>query len=158
MTPVHPGERVANYRAAISGIASPPKIGLIRDFFLERCDDEVRKNTEDVAQRLSKAGAIVEEVGLPESFATCYASHRIVMQVECAAFHQEFFQERADDYGPRLRSTIESGMLIPGVQYMQSQRMRRHFRQEMAALASGVDALLTPTTPAPAPRDLNTTG
>ena len=49
-------------------------------------------------------------------------------------------------------------MLIPGVQYMQSQRMRRQFRQEMAAMTSRVDVLLTPTTPAPAPRDLNTTG
>ena len=156
--PSSSNERVLNYRAAISGIAGPPKIGLIRDFFLERCDDEVRKNTEAVAQRLSKAGAIVEEVSLPKSFDTCYASHRIVMQVECAAFHQEFFQERADDYGPKLRSTIEAGMLIPGVQYMQSQRMRRHFRQEMAAMTSRVDVLLTPTTPTPAPRDLNTTG
>lgn len=41
---------------------------------------------------------------------------------------------------------------------MQSQRMRRHFRQEMASIANRVDALLTPTTPAPAPGDLNTTG
>ena len=49
-------------------------------------------------------------------------------------------------------------MLIPGVRYLQAQRMRRRFRDEMAATAGRVDALLTPSTPAPAPRDLTTTG
>ncbi len=151
-------EPVPDYRGALDSLQSPPRIGLIKEFFLERCDDEVRKHTEDMAQRLSEAGATIEEIGLPQSFATCYAAHRIVMNVECAAFHEEMFRERADDYGPRIRSSIEAGMLIPGVRYLQAQRMRRHFRNEMAAMASGVDALLTPATPAPAPRDLSTTG
>ena len=100
----------------------------------------------------------MEEVTLPRSFATCHASARIVQYVECATFHEEFFRERADDYGPKLRGTIETGMLIPGVQYLQAQRMRRRFSEEMAELAGRFDALLTPGTPAPAPRDLNTTG
>ena len=151
-------EPVPDYRGELDSLKGPPRIGLIRQFFLERCDDEVRKNTEDMAQRLSQAGATIEEIELPRSFATCYAAHRIVMNVECAAFHEEFFKERADDYRPRVRNVIESGMLIPGVRYLQAQRMRRHFREELSAMASKMDALLTPSTPAPAPRDLNTTG
>ena len=49
-------------------------------------------------------------------------------------------------------------MLIPAVTYLQAQRLRRQFRQDLTALAESVDALLTPATPAPAPRDLTTTG
>jgi aspartyl-tRNA(Asn)/glutamyl-tRNA(Gln) amidotransferase subunit A len=156
--PSSSAEPVPDYRGALGSLQSPPRIGLIREFFLERCDDETRRNTEDAVERLSRAGAIIEEIGLPRSFATCHAAQRIVMNVECAAFHEESFRDRADDYGPRIRSVIESGMLVPGVRYLQAQRIRRHFHDEMSAMAKGVDALLTPTTPTPAPRDLNTTG
>ena len=148
---------LANRRAG-NGKGKPPKIGLIREFFLEQSDDDVRGNAEDVAQRLSRAGAEVEEVKLPPSFWTCHAAHRVVQYVECAAFHEEMFREHADDYGPKLRMSIEAGMLVSGVRYMQAQRMRGRLRAEMTALAQSVDALLTPATPTPAPRDLTTTG
>ena len=151
-------EPVPDYRAELDGLGGAPRIGLIREFFLERCDDEVRKHTEDIVERLSRAGAVIEEIGLPKSFTSCYGAHRIVMNVECAAFHEELFNQRADDYRPRIRSVIESGMLIPGVRYMQAQRLRRRLKEEMASMASPVDALIMPSTPAPAPRDLNTTG
>ena len=145
-------------RRAGNGMGRPLRIGLIREFFLEQCDDEVRGNTEDVAQRLSRAGAEVVEVTLPPSFRTCYAAHRTVQYVECAAFHEEMFREHPDDYGTKLRMSIEAGMLVSGVRYMQAQRMRRRLRTELTALANSVDALLTPATPAPAPRDLSITG
>ena len=55
-------------------------------------------------------------------------------------------------------TNIEQGLLLPGVTYLQAQRLRRQLREDLTALAQGVDGLLTPATPAPAPRDLNTTG
>ena len=149
---------VPDYTAALDSPRDPPRIGLIRDFFLENCDDEVRRHTESVVQSLGRAGAAVEEVALPPSFATSHAAHRMVMHAECAALHEEQFRQRADDYGPRIRGNIESGMLISATQYLQAQRMRRRFREEMASLAGTMDVLLTPTTTTPAPRDLSTTG
>ena len=80
------------------------------------------------------------------------------MNVECAAFHEEMFRQHADQYGPKIRVSIEQGMLMPGVRYLQAQRMRRAFRRDMESLVAGGDILLTPTTPTPAPRDLTTTG
>ena len=151
-------EPVPDYRAALGSLNGPPRIGLIREFFLDYCDDEVRRNTEAAAEKLANAGATVTEVGLPGSFATNYAAHGIIQAVDCATFHEEFFRRQADDYSPKLRATIETGMLIPAVRYMQAQRMRRHFAVEIAQVARGFDALLTPSTPAEAPRDLTTTG
>ena len=95
---------------------------------------------------------------MPESFATAHSCQRLVSNVECAAFHEEFFRDRADEYGPRIRSSIETGMLVPGVRYLQAQRMRRQFRRDMVEMVKGFDVVLMPATPAPAPRDLNTTG
>ncbi len=151
-------EPVPDYRGALNDLDGPPRIGLIKEFFLEECDDEVRKHMEDVAQRLSQAGAVIEEIRMPPSFATSFAAHRTITSAECAAFHEEMFSRRADEYGPGLRSWIETGMLVPGVLYLQAQRTRRVFRQEMSEMASKVDALLTPGAPTPAPADLSTTG
>ena len=151
-------EPVPDYRGELESLQGPPRIGLIREFFLERCNDEVRKHTKGVVERLSRAGATIEEIGLPKSFATCHAAARIVMEVECTAFHEQFYRERADDYGPRLRRSIEAGMLVPGVRYVQAQRMRRRLREEMAPMASRMDALLTPTTPTPAVKDVSVSG
>ena len=149
---------VPDYGQQMADWQAPPRIGLLKGYFFDRATPEVRHHTEEMAQRLAQAGAVVEELELPESFATAPTAQRMVMNVECAAFHEEFFRHRADEYGPRLRANIEMGMLVPGVTYLQAQRLRRSFRQDMTELAQRVDVLMTPAIPAPAPRDLNTTG
>ena len=150
---------VPDFQRTMENREGPPRLGLLnKGYFFDRATPEVRQHTEDMAQRLSQAGAIIEELELPESFATAPDVQRIVMNVECAAFHEEFFRHRADEYGPRLRANIEMGLLVPSVTYLQAQRLRRQFRQDLTDLAQRVDALLTPAIPAPAPRDLNTTG
>ena len=150
---------VPDYSAEMARWEGPPRIGLLnKGYFFDRATAEVRRHTESIAQELARAGAVLAEMELPASFATAADCQRIVMNVECAAFHEQWFRHRADEYGPRLRANIEMGMLIPAVTYLQAQRLRRQFRQDLTALAEGVDALLTPATPAPAPRDLTTTG
>lgn len=150
---------VPDYSAEMARWEGPPRIGLLnKGYFFDRATDEVRRHTETAAQELARAGAVIEERELPASFATAADCQRLVMNVECAAFHERWFRHRAEEYGPRLRANIEMGMLIPAVTYLQAQRLRRQFRQDLTALAESVDALLTPATPAPAPRDLTTTG
>ena len=80
------------------------------------------------------------------------------MNVECAGFHHANHRIRAADYGPRIRGGMEMGMIIPTSTYMKAQRLRRQFRADMSELASRADVIMTPATPAPAPKDLNTTG
>ena len=53
---------------------------------------------------------------------------------------------------------IQIGSLIPAVEYLRSQRIKRQFRRDMDQLMSGYDCLLTPTTSSPAPRGLSSTG
>ena len=150
---------VPDFTAEMERHNAPPRLGLLkRGYFFDRATEEVRRHTEAVVAQLSQAGATVVELELPESFATAPDVQRIIMNVECAAFHEQFFRHRADEYGPKLRANIEMGLLIPSVTYLQAQRLRREFRRDLTALAQQVDALLMPATPAPAPKDLNTTG
>ena len=152
-------EAVPDFMQEMDRHSGPPRLGLLkRGYFFDRSTREVQQHTEGVARRLSEAGATVVEVELPPSFSVAPDVQRVVMNVECAAFHEEFFRHRADEYGPRLRANIEMGLLIPSVTYLQAQRLRREFRRDLTALAQQVDALLMPSTPAPPPKDLNTTG
>jgi len=152
---IHP---VPDYLEEMKTGNKPPRIGMIKGFFFDRSTEEVRNHTEQVAQLLAKAGATIQEIVLPDSFSSCHSAQRIVSNVECAAFHEESFRERADEYGARIRSSIEMGMLVPGFRYLQAQRLRRQFRQDMIHMVKDVDVVLTPATPAPAPEDLGTTG
>ena len=152
-------EPVDEYREALNSPTPPPRIGLIREFFLDKCDSETRKHTEEMAQLFASRGADVVEVSLPPNFETIYAAHRTITDVECSAYHEDMFNDRANDYSPKLRGWIEIGKLIPGVHYIQAQRLRRRHRVEMDALARSVDILLTPSAPSPAPPlDEGTTG
>lgn len=149
---------VGDYVAAVRQAEHAPRIGLLRQFFWEHADAETRQHTDAVAERLARAGARVEEVSLPVSFASVAAAHRMVMRVEAAAFHADMFATQREQYGARLRETIETGLTIPAVAYVRAQRLRRMFQDEIPQMFAQADVLLTPATPAPAPRGLETTG
>lgn len=151
---VHP---VPCYRKALEKIEIP-RIGIVREFFSNRSEDEVRVNTEVTIQKLSLAGAQVEEIRLPESFQAVHASHSTIMRVEAAAYHEEMFQNRSGDYRPKIRSFISTGLLIPGTVYVKAHRIRNQFCREMKMILSRVDCLLTPAVPSPAPEGLESTG
>ena len=149
---------VPNYLEEMDKLSDPPRIGLIREFYSDRSSAEVWKHTEDIAQRLAQGGAEIVEIGLPESFATAHDCQTIVSNVECAAFHEQWYRCRADDYGASIRAYIEMGMLIPGIRYVQAQRLRRQFRRDMVEMVKQVDAVMTPTAPSPAPLGQDSTG
>ena len=148
---------VPDYMAALGRQQSPPRLGLMRQYFYDRCNNEVRAHTDSVAQKLAAAGATVEEVEAPPSFSYVLGAHRVLSNTECAAYHEEVFRQRKDDYSPQIRANIEMGMLTPGVRYLQASRLRRVVSRELNEIASRYDALLVPTAPSEAP-DTSTTG
>ena len=149
---------VPDYPRAVGSQQSPPRIGLMRQFFYENADAEVCRHTDGVVTRLGEAGSVVEEVRVPTDFDTLLGAHRTLMHVETATVHQADFSARPDDYSPIIRGVIESGMLTPAVTYVQAQRIRRKFRRDMEEAIRGFDILMTPTTTSAAPQDLTTTG
>ena len=132
----------------------PPKIGLLRTFFLDSCQDAVVLNVERVAASLEAEGAQVEELSPDLDMDALQAAHRTVMNVNAAAVHERLFAQRPGDYSPDVRRTVEIGLLTPSTTYIQSERIRRAFRRKLMAEIGPYDALLTATTKeagAPAP-------
>lgn len=136
----------------------PPRLGLVRDFFLEKADEQTRKHVEAVAERLARAGARLEEVRLPASFAGEPEAHFTMMFAETATSHRAAYVQHRARYSPQMQDLIEKGLKVSGIEYVEARRQQQHFRHDLEALYRTVDALLTPSAPAPAPRGFATTG
>ncbi len=149
---------VPDYSRGLGNLQRPPLIGVVQGFFFDRATEEVRAHTQATAERLAQAGAQVKEIPLPESFAPVPDALMTMLSVEAAQYHQDSFQEHRDQYSPKLSALLDQGLATPAVQYVHTRQAQRQFRQDMTEVLSQWDAILCPSTPAPAPRDLNTTG
>ena len=77
---------------------------------------------------------------------------------EAAAAHRETFARRPDDYAANIRASIEAASLFPASAYINGQRKRQIFHDDLHAALSGYDAIIMASTPSPAPDDLSSTG
>jgi aspartyl-tRNA(Asn)/glutamyl-tRNA(Gln) amidotransferase subunit A len=134
-----------------------PHLGRLRGLFEERAEAVQRSLLEQTTAALRERGAVVTDVTLSADFSEVLRSHRIVMAVEAAAFHQARLQTHPDDYQPRIRSLLEEGLACPAPEYARCKEQQRRLTWEMQSAFQGVDALLTPATLGPAP-DAATTG
>ncbi|MFQ6029048.1 MAG: amidase [Dehalococcoidia bacterium] len=144
----------------LAGLASPlpPRIGFLRQFYYENSDQETQNHVDSVLERLSQAGATVEELPLPPSMDTAIEDQQLLMAVEGAAFHQPMYERQAQDYQPRLREMIGRGLSTNVSDYSRALERRLQFITDMQLLSRPADILLTPSTPTPALADLTNTG
>ena len=144
----------------LSGLESdtPPRISLIRPFFMEESDAEVQSNVSCALNALASAGASIDEVVLPESFNTAIQDQQIIMACESAAFHQPMYETRSEEYRPLLRAMLRRGLDTDAATYSQALERRLRFITDMHLLAEQADVLVTPSTPTPALADLTNTG
>jgi len=115
-----------------------PHFGLVREYFYDNADEEMRTHTDNVAESLRHAGAEIKEVRLPSSFPHIHSNGRTIMVVELAAYHKEMFARNKDGYREGIRKLIEEGFAI--------------------TIFGGLDALITPGAPGAAPEGLESTG
>lgn len=142
----------------VAALETPPRIGLLRGYFHENADREVRCGMEKALEVLVGEGAEVEEARLPQSFAAVHAAHRVIVASEAASAHEELFKSRMRDYRANIRGLIASGILTPATAYLRALRIRGSFLREMLAISRGFDCLLTPSTITPPLRGLGDTG
>ena len=121
--------------------ARPPRIAVIEEYFYETSEAAALHAFKACIGRLEGAGATIERVSLPASFAGMHASHGVVMAVEAAAVHRADFSARPDTYHPLLTQLIERGLSASAVDYRAALVHQQRFSADLAA------ALDTPTGP-----------
>ncbi|MDE2837601.1 MAG: amidase [Chloroflexota bacterium] len=129
----------------------PPRIGVVRNFFLERSEPVMRDAVEDATSRLKEAGAAVGDLLLPDTFGLTWHLHRIIGGAEGSTYHAADHDERAlPGSGGRV------GSLLPASYYVQARRIRSWLRVALAEMFADVDVMAMPTAPGPAPRGQST--
>lgn len=135
-----------------------PHIGVVREFFREATDDTVWERHEQFIADLSRSGAPVIELKLPTAFRFVLPAIRTIMRAEVASVHEHLYRSGPEQYGPAIRSLIESGRLLHSIDYLRALRIRRAFQKEMTALFSSCDVIVSPGATSVAPPGLESTG
>ena len=147
-----------DYIHAAAQPALPLRIALMPNAFDDRASAEMRSAVAAAVARLADAGARIETVEAPPSFAYAAANAMLELTAEAAEVHRERFAEKKDLYGPKIREFVERGLETPAWEYIRALEVQRRFRREVDHVLARFDAILTPATPAPAPAGIGSTG
>ena len=134
----------------------PPRLAVWADA-LAHTGEGMRAGVIDAMEALSDEGAIVQHAVAPYSFDNFIAMHAITSRSEAGAAHSDLIFAHPEDYQPKVRSMVETGLALPADIYVWAQRLRDQARRETAELWSPYDAIAIPTSESVAP-DLSTTG
>lgn len=125
------------------------RLGIPRPYFFAALDPDISARFEEACQRLTTAGAILEDVSIPHA-ADAPAIYLHVALPEAAACHAQTLERQPEDYTENVRLRLEMGRYILGEDYVRALRGRDVLIRDVNAALHGRDALLLPTVPVPA--------
>ena len=122
------------------------KIAIATDHFAKGMSPTVAQALDTVATALKAT----RTVKLPEA-ARARAAAYLITASEGSQLHLSRLQSRLQAFDPATRDRFLAGALIPSSWYLQAQRFRRWYRDQIRELFQTVDLILAPTTPCSAP-------
>jgi aspartyl-tRNA(Asn)/glutamyl-tRNA(Gln) amidotransferase subunit A len=144
---------VPEYGADLGKGVAGLRIGIPRAFFAtaKATTQEVLAGIDRTAAQLRAAGAVVEDVVLPD-YALFAAVGRVIMMAEAFAIHEADMQTRLLDYGEITAGRFVLGAAITAADFIHALRARRELTDAVNAALSRYDALLTLSALSTAPR------
>jgi AtzE family amidohydrolase len=121
------------------------RIAVADGYFAEGATDEAL----EVVQQVAKALQVTRHVTLPEPH-RARAAALTITACEGAELHFQDLRHRPQDFDPMTRDRLLAGALLPAAWYIQAQRFREWYRQQVQQIFQDVDIILAPTTPYPA--------
>ncbi|HEY4190895.1 MAG TPA: amidase, partial [Candidatus Limnocylindrales bacterium] len=124
----------------------------------DQASPELRAYLDATLVRFVDAGGEVVEVELPSSFMPLLDAGRVILEAEAAAVHEAWFRDHAGEYGPQIAGLVRAGLARSAADVARARAVRAAFRAAIDPLLEGVDALLSPVAPGPAPLRSEGTG
>ena len=114
---------------------------------LDDLDDAVAKTFERSLATLSRAGALIEHIDVPEFLDVGVMNAKGgFAAAESYAWHRYLLTSKGDDYDPRVSSRILRGEGISAAEYIDLLNARRSLIARIAIRLAPYDALVLPTT------------
>ena len=143
------GDPLSTLNSPIAG----QRIGVMRRWFFDDIDHDLRKALDEAIGVYRTLGADIVEVDLGDvERAQEMLAFRIVL-ADAFALHRDQLTSRPADYGQDLMVRYDIGERVTGAQYAEALRWIEAWRHRLHRILAdqGLDAILTPTTPGPAP-------
>jgi aspartyl-tRNA(Asn)/glutamyl-tRNA(Gln) amidotransferase subunit A len=125
------------------------RLGIPRAYFFTLLDPEIAARFDAACERLTRAGAILDEVTIPHA-ADAPTIYLHVALPEAAACHAHTLERQPEDYTPNVRLRLEMARYIMAEDYVRALHGRDVLTREVSAALHGRDGLLLPTLPVPA--------
>jgi len=126
------------------------RIGVLRRYFCDRLDDEVRARFDEALERLAAAGARIDDVDIHHA-GDIGPVYMHISIADAAAYHAVTLDSVPHRYTPNVRLRLEMGRYILAEDYARSLAGREVLTREVDAALADHDALILPTLPIPAP-------
>lgn len=130
----------------------PIRIGVCHTHEWNKAAPETVAAIEQAIGALSRAGALISDVRLPEEFAELTEKHTEIMQFEMA---QALSYERivhGAAINPRLSAFLQKGLELPTRQFDHARRIGRACRMKLAGIFADYDVMIAPSAVGEAPR------
>ncbi|WP_336798071.1 AtzE family amidohydrolase [Erwinia aphidicola] len=118
------------------------RCGVLGGYFQQWCDDDARLAVAQAAKALN----VNDEIVLPEA-ELARAAAFIITASEGGNHYLPALRHSPERFEPLSRERLLAGAMIPSAWYVQAQRFRRHFQQQVLARFAEVDVLIAPATP-----------
>jgi aspartyl-tRNA(Asn)/glutamyl-tRNA(Gln) amidotransferase subunit A len=126
------------------------RLAVLRPYFCDLLDNEVRASFEGALTRLRAAGAHVDDIEIHHArdIAPVYL---LLVLSDAAAYHAATLDTTPERYVPAVRLRLEMGRYILAEDYVRALAGRSVLTREVDAALVQHDALVLPTLPIPAP-------
>ncbi len=138
---------VPDYTRSLGESIHDLKIGVCRNHFFDRNDEDVHWAVESAVDELSKASAGILEFNLPilryglgAIFAIELASSSCYHEKKLEKGLQQYFQ-------PDVRTMVELGKFVAATDYLKAEQFRRVLISDLRKVFKSVDVIVTPSTP-----------
>jgi len=122
------------------------KIAIADDYFTQNAEPAPLAAVQQVAKALN----VSEYITIPEA-KIARAAAFIITACEGANLHLDKLKNRPQDFDFATRDRFLAGALIPSNWYLQAQRFRCWYRNQVREVFQNVDIIIAPTTPIAAP-------
>jgi aspartyl-tRNA(Asn)/glutamyl-tRNA(Gln) amidotransferase subunit A len=151
--PASADQPVPNYRESLETGVSGLRIGIPRHFYAgaPATTPDLVAAMDRIAATLRDAGAVVEDISLPD-YALFAACGRVILTSEAFAIHECDLRARPEQFGELTWLRIAPGALITAPDLVQAFRLRRELSDAVEVGFDRFDALITPAALCEAPR------
>ncbi|HUE98798.1 MAG TPA: amidase [Anaerolineales bacterium] len=137
-----------------------PRLGIPDGPYLQSVSPAGLAHLENVCKSLENAGYELQHHEIMSDFVEIRARHDVIMSVEAAHVHADWFKAYENLYAPKTAELLRRGQQIRDEQLQSALSARQDFRAEIrqSFLDHNIDVWISPSTIGAAPKGLESTG